>query len=75
MARYSREFIKRLRLRHRGYIILLATQITYILLLPAAKGQPGLQSLLNVGLAGVLLTQVVRYTLIKNITAILYTWD
>ena len=66
MARYSREFIKRLRLRHRGYIILLVTQITYILLLPAAKGQPELQSLLNIGLAGVLLSQVVRYTQIKR---------
>ena len=72
MVRYSREFIKRLRLRHRGYIVLLIAQVSFLLLLPAAARYPALQSFLNIALSIVLLGLVSRYTQIKKLNSFFF---
>lgn len=72
MVRYSREFIQRLRLRHRGYIALLIAQVIFLLLLPVAERYPAFQSVLNISLAGVLLGLVSRYTQIKRLNSFFF---
>ena len=72
MVHYSREFIRRLRLRHRGYITLLAAQVIFLLLLPVAERYPAFQSFLNIALAGVILGLVSRYTQIKKLNSVFF---
>ena len=72
MARHSHEFIKRLRLRHRGYIALLTAQVIFLLLLPVAEQYPAFQSALNIALAAVILGLVSRYTQIKRLNSLFY---
>ena len=72
MVRYSHEFIRRLRLRHRGYIALLIAQVIFLILLPVAERFPTFQSFLNIALAGVLLGLVSRYTQIKRLNSFFF---
>ena len=72
MVHYTHEFIRRLRLRHRGYITLLAAQVIFLLLLPVAERYPSFQSFLNIALAGVLLGLVSRYTQIKKLNSVFF---
>ena len=72
MVSYSKEFIKRLRLRHRGYSALLIAQIIFLILLPVAERYPALQSCLNIALASILLGLVSRYTQIKKLNSFFF---
>lgn len=59
---FTHEQIQRLRHRHRGYILTLATEVLLILALPFSQSHAWLLSLLLIGLAVVLITTVTRYS-------------
>jgi hypothetical protein len=64
--------IERLRHRHRGYILTLATEVLLILLLPFCQSHVWLLSLLLIGLAAVLITTVTRYSPLVSTRPLLY---
>ena len=60
--RITQEQLQRLRHRHQGYRITLATEVLLLLLLPVAQAQPWLLSALLALLAVVLIVFVSRYS-------------
>lgn len=69
---FTHEQIERLRHRHRGYILTLATEVLLILLLPFCQSHVWLLSLLLIGLAAVLITTVTRYSPLVSTRPLLY---
>ena len=70
--RFTPEQIGRLRHRHRGYQITLATEVLLLLLLPLAQGQPWLLSVMLVVLALVLIVFVSRYSPLRQTRPLIY---
>ncbi len=69
---FTHEQIQRLRHRHRGYILTLATEVLLILLLPLCQSQVWLLSLLLISLAVVLITTVTRYSPLVSTRPLVY---
>ncbi len=69
---FTHEQIQRLRHRHRGYILTLATEVLLILALPISQVHVWLLSLLMIGLAVVLITTVTRYSPLISTRPVLY---
>ena len=70
--RLTPEQIGRLRHRHRGYQITLATEVLLLLLLPLAQGHPWLLSVMLVVLALVLIVFVSRYSPLRQTRPLIY---
>ena len=70
--RLSRAQIDRIRHRHRGYQITLATEVLLLLLLPLAQGHPWVLSLMLVVLALVLIVFVSRYSPLRQTRPLIY---
>jgi len=71
-VRITQEQLQRLRHRHRGYRITLATEVLLLLLLPLAQAQPWLLSALLVLLAVVLIVFVSRYSPLQNTRPLIF---
>ncbi len=69
---FTHEQIQRLRHRHRGYILTLATEVLLILMLPFSQLHAWLLSVLLIGLAVVLITTVTRYSPLVSTRPVLY---
>ena len=70
--RITREEIVRLRKRHRGYLITLATEVALLLLLPVAQGSIWLLSGSLIVLALVLMVFVSRYSPLRKTRPLIY---
>ena len=70
--RFTPEQIGRLRHRHQGYQITLATEVLLLLLLPLAQGHPWLLSVMLVLLALVLIVFVSRYSPLRQTRPLIY---
>lgn len=70
--RITREEIVRLRKRHRGYLITLATEVALLLLLPVAQGSIWLLSVSLIVLALVLMLFVSRYSPLHQTRPLIY---
>ena len=70
--RITREEIVRLRKRHRGYLITLATEVVLLLLLPVAQGSIWLLSCSLIVLALVLMVFVSRYSPLRKTRPLIY---
>lgn len=68
----TREEIIRLRKRHRGYLITLATEVALLLLLPVAQGAIWLLSGSLIALALVLMVFVSRYSPLRKTRPLIY---
>lgn len=68
----TREDITRLRKRHRGYLITLATEVSLLLLLPVAQGSIWLLSGSLIVLALVLMLFVSRYSPLRKTRPLIY---
>jgi hypothetical protein len=66
------EQIERIRHRHRGYQITLATEVLLLLLLPLAQGYPWLLSVMMVLLAFVLIVFVSRFSPMRQTRPLIY---
>ncbi|MEA5414533.1 hypothetical protein [Synechococcus sp. BA-132 BA5] len=69
---FTHEQIQRLRHRHRGYILTLATEVLLILALPVCQSHTWLLSLLLISLSVVLVTTVTRYSPLVSTRPLLY---
>ncbi|MFY8150376.1 MAG: hypothetical protein ACOVNL_14310 [Prochlorococcaceae cyanobacterium] len=69
---FTHEQIERIRHRHRGYILTLATEVVLILLLPLCQVHGWLLSLLLICLAVVLITTVTRYSPLRSTRPVIY---
>ena len=72
MAPLTREQLYRIRHRHRGYQITLATEVLLLLLLPLAQGHSWLLSVMLVLLALVLMVFVSRYSPLRQTRPLIY---
>jgi len=68
----TKEQLQRLRHRHRGYQITVATEVLLLLLLPLAQGHPWLLSVMLVMLALVLIVFVSRYSPLRQTRPLIY---
>ena len=68
----SREVLLRLKRRHRGYKIVLVTEIILLLLLPLAQQLSWLLSVLMITLCGVIIGFVSRYSALRRTRAAIY---
>jgi hypothetical protein len=69
---FTHEQIERIRHRHRGYILTLATEVLLILLLPLCQAHGWLLSLMLICLAVVLITTVTRYSPLRSTRPVIY---
>jgi hypothetical protein len=69
---FTHEQIQRIRHRHRGYVLTLATEVLLILLLPLCQSQDWLLSLLMISLAVVLSATVTRYSPLTSTRPLVY---
>ena len=69
---FTHEQIQRLRHRHRGYILTLATEVLLILMLPFCQSHVWLLSVLLISLAVVLVMTVTRYSPLVSTRPVLY---
>lgn len=68
----SREVVLRLKRRHRGYLIVLTTEIILLLALPLAQHVGWLLSVLMIALCGVVIGYVSRYSALRRTRAVIY---
>lgn len=68
----SREVLLRLRHRHRGYLIVLVTEIILLLSLPLAQRVNWLLSVLMIALCGVVIGFVSRYSALRRTRSLIY---
>jgi hypothetical protein len=69
----SREVLLRLKRRHRGYLVVLITEIILLLLLPLTQHVSWLLSVLMIALCGVVIGFVSRYSALRRTRAVIYT--
>ena len=70
--RVSREQLRRIRLRHRGYRITLVYELVLLLMLPVAQQLPLLLSLLLIGQAVVFMVFVSRFSSLRGTRPVMY---